>query len=48
MKYIYNVVYNGKTVNIESLPEEDQKRIKEKLSNKIAETIAIQMARRND
>lgn len=45
MKYIFNVQRNGETVNIDSLPPEEQQQIKEQLSQKMADTISTQMAR---
>lgn len=46
MNYIHKVNYNGQLVDIKTLPAEEQEKIKKELSKRMADTIAVQIARK--
>lgn len=45
MQYKYNVLINGKWVDLKSLPEEQQAEIKKKLTDKVATALAEEYAK---
>lgn len=47
MNYIYNIIQSdgSKTTNIAELPQEEQDRIKEQLSQRLADQISLILAR---
>ena len=46
MTYIYNVLIDGKWVNLDTLPPEQQAEIKKRLTDKIADAIAVEQAKK--
>lgn len=47
MNYVHMVWYKGKLVDIKTLPEEEQEKIKKELSKRMADNIATQLSRRD-
>lgn len=46
MTYIYNVMIDGKYVNLATLPPEQQAEIKKKLTDKVVDALAVEQAKK--